>query len=634
MTYFALLLLLAQSSDFHRIRFEAWLQGEATKLWDARDAAIQKLDTKASVEARQRYVLETARELIGGLPTTKSPLNARVTSSFNKPGYRVENVVFESQPGFRVTANLYLPTDRPGPFPAVLGVAGHSVNGKASSTYQRAFIGFVRRGIAVLAYDPPGQGERLEYMDEKTGKSRPGVGVAEHQTSGVPTLLVGWSIARHFIWDGVRAVDYLLTRPEIDPKRIAVAGNSGGGTQAAYLAMFEPRLANVISSCYMTRWRELWPGPGPQDAEQTWPGFLERGLDFGDFALALAPRPYLITSAIRDYFPIDGARATHRQTTRLFDLLGQGANLGFFDYDDTHGWSQPRREAAARWLDRHFFGKETDGREAPVEAEEESRLYATPTGQLADSLSSRTTRELALEEAIALRKQRGPATVDSIRKAIGYVAPTGGLEVLLESKPAAAPREIWLVVGARLPEADYASLVKEGKSVYTVFPRGTSPDGAKIGASGYALDYQTAARAWLLGRNLPALNAADIATAVSHLKQQHPGLPVHVYARGQMAPAALLAGVLDMRIGRVAVDHAWDSWEALLAAPLQQGNELSIVPGVLRHFDLPDLRRLLGTRLLEVSPVDPTGRPIRTFSSERKVILRGEDWPLERVLRD
>ncbi len=256
-------------------------------------------------------------------------------------------------------------------------------------------IGFVQRGNAVLASDPPGQGERLENLDTVTGKSRAGIGVNEHLMTGVPALLTGQTNVRHCIWDGIRAFDDLLTRPEIDPKRIGVAGNSGCGTQAAYLALFEPRLATAISSCHMTSWRELWPGRGPRDSEQIWPGFLTRNLDFGDFTLALAPRPFLTTSAIRDYFPIAGARATHRQLLRLFDSLGQDNNIGFFEYNDAHGWSQPRREAVTRWLTNHFFGIDIPTPEVNIDTEEESQLYATPTGQLATSFGSRTMRDLS-----------------------------------------------------------------------------------------------------------------------------------------------------------------------------------------------------------------------------------------------
>jgi len=100
-----------------------------------------------------------------------------------------------------------------------------------------------KRGILVLAYDPPGQGERLEYFDTATENRRCPAEARRARHGGAQGLLTGTNIARWFIWDGIRAVDYLETRPDVDPKRIGVAGNSGGGTQSTYLAAFEPRLA-------------------------------------------------------------------------------------------------------------------------------------------------------------------------------------------------------------------------------------------------------------------------------------------------------------------------------------------------------------------------------------------------------
>jgi len=651
-TWFLLAPLGLVAQTDYRQQFEAWLAAEAGRHWDARDRAIAAIDSRQKISERQAYIRKTALNLIGGLPAEKTPLNAKVTGSFSRDGYRVENVIFESQPGFRVTANLYLPTTSAGPHPAVLGVAGHSTNGKASSTYQKAFIGFVKRGIAVLAYDPPGQGERLEYLDRVTGKSRAGIGVGEHLMAGVPTLLTGQTIARHFVWDGIRAFDYLLTRPEIDSKRVAVAGNSGGGTQSAYLALFEPRLANAISSCYMTNWRELWSGPGPQDSEQIWPGFLSSGLDFGDFALALAPRPYLITSAIRDYFPIAGARATHKQMARLFDQLGGGANLGFFDYDDTHGWSQPRREAASRWLEKHFFGRDSEGAEAVSPTEEESRLYATASGQLATSVGSRTMQELSIEQARQLAKGRKSLTLAGIRAAVGWVEPAaltpvfrpqggqgielgveGGVRIAARLDRPSVSKGIVVYLGATsgAADGDRDELVKDRLTVITVHPRGSGPGYPVAGSSGYNFDYQIAARTWLLGRNLLAMQAADIVAGVRYANQMFPAEPVFVFAKGRLGPAGLLAAVLEPRISRLLLESSIQSLQGIVEAPMYHSLENAIVPGVLAHFDLADLRRLVAPRaIMEVSPVTPDGQIMRAG----EFLVRGEGWTLARTVAD
>ena len=650
--FFTATILTAQTN--YRGEFEDWLTAQARTHWDQRDKDIAALNTREDIARRQAYIRQTALELIGGLPTQKTPLNPRITGGFTRTGYRVENVIFESQPGFRVTANLYIPTTGKAPYPVVLGVAGHSSNGKAYAGYQKAFIGFVQRGIAVLAYDPPGQGERLEYLDTVTGKSRAGIGVGEHLMAGVPALLTGQTIARHFIWDGIRAVDYLMTRPEIDPKRIGVAGNSGGGTQAAYLALFEPRLATAISSCYITSWRELWPGPGPQDSEQIWPGFLARNLDFGDFALALAPRPFLTTSAIRDYFPIAGARATHRQLLRLFDQLGQGNNIGFFEYDDTHGWSQPRREAATRWLTKHFFGIDDPTPEANIDTEEESQLYATPTGQLATSFGSKTMRDLSIEAAAILARNRKPPTLDSIRKAIAWQEPAattqfkqypnsnrleltveGGVRIPAEHYQPGQPKvQVVYVGGTGKPsDPDIAELESHGFGVLKIDPRGSGPGYELSGSSGYNLDYQIAARTWLLGRNLLAMQAADIVAAYRYLKRQSPTTPVYLIGKAKFAPAAIIAASLEPGFQKVLLESSITSFTSVLEAPTQQGLENTISPGALAHFDLPEIMKLVSPRpVFWVSK--PIGLQLHPIPARSKYssIVRGEGWSLLRTI--
>jgi len=650
----------------YAVPFETWLTRQAEQHWDQREQALERLATAEQIRERQAYVRQVMLSTIGGLPTTKAPLNARVTGSFTRDGYRVENVIFESQPGFLVTANLYLPTTGRAPYPAVLGVAGHTANGKASATYQSAFIGFAKQGFAVLAYDPPGQGERLEYLDPDTGRSRPGPGVAEHNMAGLQTLLTGQTLARYFIWDGIRAFDYLLTRREIDPQRIAVAGNSGGGTQASYLAVFEPRLAAVVASCYITRWRELWSGPGPQDAEQIFPRFIEKGLDFGDFALAHAPRPFLMTTAIRDFFPIAGARATFKQNQRLFDMLGGGEKAGYFEYDDTHGWSQPRREAAYRFLAKNFQGRDIDGREPALLPEEESILYATPSGNVASAGGRETVRTINLSEARRLAALRPPVTLDAIKtalawKALPQVPPArkvneetrdgiriekleltveGGLPIpaLLFHPPTVRRTMVYANSAGKAADPDIFELVRAGALVLAVDPRGSGESYQAPARSGYRQDYQLAARAMLLGRNLVEMQAADLIAAAQYLQSRPEAAnrPPALYAKGALGPAAHFAAALHPVIPELVVERSIVSYQHLAETPVHEGLNTVVVPGILRHVDLPDVVKLIAPRPVTlVSPVYPNGR--RLLKSEvpipaAKVLLRGEGWNLQRTL--
>ena len=175
------------------------------------------------------------RECFGPEPE-RTALNPRVTGTVERDAYTIENVIFESRPGMLVTANLYIPKGRPFPLPGVVGTCGHSDNGKAEAAYQSFSQALARQGYVVLIYDPIGQGERLQYVNEKLG-SRIGVGVYEHLYAGNQQMLVGEFFGAWRAWDGIRALDYLLTRKEVDPKHIGVTGNSGGGTMTTWLVL-------------------------------------------------------------------------------------------------------------------------------------------------------------------------------------------------------------------------------------------------------------------------------------------------------------------------------------------------------------------------------------------------------------
>ena len=182
-------------------------------------------------EDAEAYVRSGRRRIRGGFGQfpAKTPLTPRVTGVLRRPSHRIEKIVFESRPGFLVTGNLYVPAGRGGKRPGVVGVCGHSNNGKAAEAYQAYAQGLAHQGYVVFLIDPIGQGERLQYPDEQL-RSRIGVGVREHLYAGNQQFLVGEFLGAWRAWDGIRALDYLLTREEVDPRHVGVTGNSGGGT--------------------------------------------------------------------------------------------------------------------------------------------------------------------------------------------------------------------------------------------------------------------------------------------------------------------------------------------------------------------------------------------------------------------
>jgi cephalosporin-C deacetylase-like acetyl esterase len=630
---------------------DAALSERARELWRARDDVVRRLDSAARLEERQRLVRERFVEALGGFPE-RTPLDAGITRTLERDGYRVEMLVYESLPGFRVTANVYVPCRPAPPFPAVLGVAGHSDNGKASATYQRAWIAMAKRGFLVLAYDPPGQGERSLYFDPDLGRSRVGIGTREHTQAGLQCLLTGHHFARYELWDGIRAVDYLLSRKDVDPSRLAVAGNSGGGTQAAYLAVVEPRLAVAVSSCYMTSWKQLWFDPGPQDAEQVLPGFLARGLDFADFALAFATRPFEIQSATRDFFPIAGARAARDEARGVYERLGHPDRIGFFEYDDPHGWSKPRREATYRWLERWLHGRADDGAEPEFDTELESELYATPTGQVSTSYPGAETvqslNRAAAEELFAKRRAPGldaaglRALVRSRLRiadatAPPAVRPVGALDrdgyrierIALQSAPGVTVPALVFVPGGShgrkpavlyvhgsgkgadaAPGGDIEGLVRSGHVVLAPDPRGIGESRPTSGAGGYDAAWQTLQRALLVDRTIVGMQVEDLLAAWSVLESRADVDPAAIAAvgKGHGGLLALVLAALQPNVRKLAVEGTVLSYLEIARARYHEGLTAAFVPGILGDFDLPDLAAALAPRpLWIVDPRTPTG---------------------------
>ena len=350
-----------------------------------------------------RTVREKIDSCFGPWPE-KTPLNPRVTSVVERDQYRIENVIFESRPGFLVTANLYVPKGRDFPLPGVVGSCGHSDNGKAAEPYQSFAQGLARLGYVVLIYDPIGQGERLQYPDEQL-KSQIGVGVREHLYAGNQQFLIGEFFGSWRAWDGIRALDYLLTRKEVDPKRIGVTGNSGGGTMTTWLCGVERRWTMAAPSCFVTTFLHNTENELPADTEQCPPRALALGLDHCDFVAAMAPRRSIILTKEGDFFDVRGSEQAYGRLRRLYGLLGREENVSLFTGPGYHGYSQESREAMYRWFNR-ATGAGDASDEPSLTIEKDETLWCTPKGQVSElqsrpiySFTAETAKTLAAEAA-------------------------------------------------------------------------------------------------------------------------------------------------------------------------------------------------------------------------------------------
>ena len=363
---------------------------------------LASLATRADAEDYVQTVRGKIRESFGPFPE-KTPLNARVTKVVERDAYKIENVLFESRPGFLVTANLYIPKGRNFPLPGVVASCGHSDNGKAIETYQSFCQGLARLGYVVLIFDPIGQGERMQYVDANL-KPQHGTGTGEHNYAGIQQVLVDERFWMWRAWDGIRALDYLLSRKEVDMRHLGVTGNSGGGTMTTWLCGVEDRWTMAAPSCFVTEFRRNMENELGADMEQCPPRALSLGLDHEDFLAALAPKPVIILAKEKDYFDARGNEAAYHRLKGLYRLLGAEDNIAYFVGPTYHGYSQENREAMYRWFNR--CTDISDARTEPKLAlEKDETLQCTPRGQVAD-LKSKTIYAFTQEKSRAAAAKR------------------------------------------------------------------------------------------------------------------------------------------------------------------------------------------------------------------------------------
>lgn len=609
-----------------------FLQAEAKKHFDARRKTVAGLKTADDVRQRQQQLHRAFLVALGPLPE-KTPLKAKVLGSKHYDGYTLERVVYESRPDHHVTANFYLPEGK-GPFPGVLLPCGHSVNGKAAEAYQRAAILMARNGLAVLSYDPIGQGERVQLLDNMGNPAIKG-STSEHTLTGVGALLVGGSTASYRIWDGIRSIDYLASRPEVDPHKIGCTGNSGGGTLTAYLMALDERIVAAAPSCYITSLERLFATIGPQDAEQNITGQVAFGMEHSDYVTMRAPRPTLILTGTQDFFDIQGSWTSFREAKLLYGMLGHGERVDLFEFNDKHGFSKPRREAAVRWMRRWLLNKDDAVTEGSFTVHKDAELQCTRTGQVLEDykgksvfdLNAERERELAGVRARFLEKAGRDGLLKEVRR---LLAVPERVEPLRVEKTVVVPEE-----GVRVRFANravindpppklktlYLNGAEGSKEGYDVEIRGTGmnatkpADWDKGGALGR--DVREAFVSLHLNRPLLGQRVLDVLCVVEAVHKQDGG-KVHLVAGGSAAVVALHAAALDERIESVTLQKPLVSWSGVVRTPLSKGQLANVVPGVLAYYDLPDLARLIAPRKLIVEgAVDAAGNALSQEELER-----------------
>jgi len=601
-------------------RFLQWMDRIAQQQLSDREAAIAKIHSVDEAKARQAWVRAKILELLGGLPDYNGPLNARVTGRIERPRYTIEKVIFESLPEFYVTANLYLPQEG-GKHPGVLLPMGHYEQGKAGA--QRIAANLAMKGFVVMVYDPVGQGERQQAYDRRVETSLIGIATDQHTQAGAQSVLAGENFARYRIWDAKRALDYLLSRPEVDSERIGCTGCSGGGTLTTYISALDPRIKVAAPACYINSWRQLFAGP-TGDSEQSFPFFLSSGLDVADYIELFAPKPWLINSTIGDFFPIEGARHAYQESLDWYRIYNAEDHIHWAVGPGPHGTPLEIREAIYEWMIRWLKDGRGNFREEPVEMAPDFDLLVTQTGQvegremyqvILDGFRQRMSQESAQQLLAEIRKWSEdrpgqPPLVHVLSDTPGEVFRTQQLALEVEAgleisgtlyapiAPGRKPAVLLVDMGTPLAER----LAARGAVVLDLRPRGV--DSPSRGED-QALATQDI-RTWLIGKNLAGLRAFDIQRGVDALvaRPDVDTSSIRAAARNVSGVWLLMAASLDARIGKVWLDGTPYSLRAALEVPLTRDLHDAVIPGFALHWDLEDLVKAIAPR--QVLWSDPT----------------------------
>jgi dienelactone hydrolase len=649
--------------DYSRC-FPDFLTGLAEDAYRKRNAEIAKLTSLEAVRARQRWVRETFWRLAGGMPE-RTPLNARTVGGFERDGYRVERLVYESRPGLHVPANLYVPTKAKPPLPGVLFQMGHSNNGKAAEMYQKCCQGLARLGFLVLAFDPMGQGERIYYPGEK-GASRVGGPTAEHDYAGRQMLLCGDTATRMQTWDAVRSLDYLAAHPLVDPARLASTGQSGGGTLTMFLAAVDDRLAAAAVSSGNTEnfaCANFNPPGSTDDAEQNFLYSGPAGFDRWDLLYPIAPKPLLVLVSAKDFIGtyssnyIENGWEEFQKLKKVYEVMGQPESLAWDDTPLPHALGYYMRLRVYQWLVRWLMpGAPTVNEEPPVQVEQDETLWVAASGNVVKSFGGKTPFRLNLETAAKIATPERPARVAELLALPSHPAsarilarrPAQGCEtVALEV--ASAPR-VWAPSYVYVPKAR-----EEGKLALVLLEAGArgsrSTDGglgqtlAREGilaavtdvlgtgdltaeyargwtgyARGHAEEQEWAWACLTLGRPLLGQRVADVLATLRAVGEQEAarGRRIVLAARGRLTVPALFAAWLEPAVAVVYLAEGLVSFRAIVESESYNQAFANFVPWLLEHADLPQLAAALAPRrVILAGTVDAMGRPLKAEEVRR-----------------
>jgi cephalosporin-C deacetylase-like acetyl esterase len=623
----------------------------------------------AEWEQRRAELRAKIQEGWGQFPAVPCPLQPRVVGTLRRDGHRVEKIVLQTRPGIWMTANAYVP-DRAAKekVPAVLCVHGHWQGAKQDPVVQARCLGLTKLGFFVLVVDAFGAGER------GLGKA---LGEYHGEMVAATLLPVGLPLCGLQVYENRRAVDYLLTRPEVDGRRIGVTGASGGGNQTMYAGAWDDRFAAVVPVCSVGNY-QAYLGVACCMCEVV-PGALQFTEEGGVLSLT-APRALMIVNATRDgvQFSVAEARKSVAQAQPVFALYNRSENLKHTIFESPHDYNQAMREAMYGWMTRQLKDQGDGGpvAEPSIKTEDPEELRCFPGQSRPDDFT--TIPRFAAAEARRILGQR-PTPADGLQWREQRAAMLQGLAKALFGGDPPAPTQKALVavtvagdsrtltfqpepgvtltalqqpfggsvkklaVVLDLDGAEKAAgselasaLRREGWSVLSVDLRATGKLVWPQDRIGRAPDHNSAEWSLWLGRPLLGQWVVDVRRLLDALKEHDDRLPDHVLTAG-VGPAGLVAvcaAALDPRITHVATSGMLSSF---VTEEPYQGQRLGIlVPGILHRVgDVAHLAALVAPRrLVVVGGVTGGGQPLDAAALDATFAFTRQAYTLEQAAND
>jgi len=596
-----------------------------------RDLEVEKILRRRDFKAAEERIRRVKRRITELFPTDfeKCPLDPKITGVIHMDGYTIENTVIQSMPGYYVPVNVYVPDRKTGKMPAILVPMGHWPEGKRYKDIQILCANFALRGIVTAVFDPICQGERdmfPEVHSEKLGDDM--WAVMQHLIPGIQCYLLGENLQSYFVWDGMRVIDYLCSRQDVDSERIGCTGQSGGGTQTQYLSVLDDRIkvASPIQSTTKPLWTMRETGVG--DSEQSPFGRdVDFTLDIPDSFWAVFPKPLMLNIGLRDMFALSGLRHVEAEINALYSMHGKGERFAVYDDDCEHVITSKIRKNAYKWFTRWFFNEEN---------ELESKVNVLGQNELCCmKLRSKLTIDIVRDRMIE-KLPKSPAKAEDIRAFISAGADectvlpldtVDGFETFILSAVLhqdafcklhrGSGRKLRVVLNF-LPDSYKPELPSADEWVLEIKPFGYYNTVSKK-IFDYTDESNTAIAFFLKGKSIFADRTSQILSAINFTAKQMGVVDgIVMDAGGQGGILSIAAALYDRRITNIKASGMPACYRQYFGIRDYLLEESAIIPGIMKLTDIPEMAALTGIHI-ELTGVTGPGREVLPLDDAKEL---------------